>query len=394
MGNDENNNILLCDANFCVLPILENLKRWNLNVTIVGVLDTDPGHHLANRSVKIDYSDVVSLDKNIGESVYAGIVPGCNDRAYLSLAEIADKKGFPGYDKFDTVLKIHLKHQFRKFAEQQNYPIPKAVDSIEKIEALKFPVLVKPVDSFSGKGVNKANSLEELSLYWETAKENSKSGLVLAEEFVEGNLYSHSAFIKNKKILIDFFVNEYCTVYPYQVNSSNLSTLISDTVKQKLRDWLETFAQDLDLCDGLVHTQFISDNNTFHLIEVARRCPGDLYSQLIKRSTGVDYAALYAMPFCNIPLPDTVEVKENNFISRHTVSTDEDCVFISAGLEVECVGYTNIQLMRSGDILRAAPYGKSGIYLIEHNSSEAMECLTEKLKDYVVIETLDTPLQD
>ena len=67
-----------------------------------------------------------------------------------------------------------------------------------------------------------------------SAKQFSKSGAVIAEEFVDGKLYSHSAFIKNKKIVVDFFVNEYCTVYPYQVNSSNISKQLSQKIQQGL----------------------------------------------------------------------------------------------------------------------------------------------------------------
>ena len=64
--------------------------------------------------------------------------------------------------------------------------------------------------------------------------------------------------------------------------------------------------------DGLIHTQFISDNNTFSLIEVTRRCPGDLYSKLIQMSTGINYSELYSMPFMGLELPINVEKIRTN----------------------------------------------------------------------------------
>ena len=382
-------NILLCDANFCVLPIVASIMSKNYNLSVVGSLANDPAHQIAHQSILLDYSNVTLLRAHIVKNHYDYIVPGCNDRSYLSLAEIAGEFRYPGFDDYETVLTIHHKDKFRAFAKEKGYPIPKFVDDIDKISTLNFPIIIKPIDSFSGKGTNKVDRITRVKQSWNEALEFSKTGSVIAEEFIEGNLYSHSAFIKNKKIVIDFFVSEYCTIYPYQVNSSNISTLLSIDVQEKLKSWTEQFAQDLDLVDGLIHTQFISDNNTFSLIEVTRRCPGDLYSKLIQMSTGVNYSELYSIPFMGLELPSNVEKNQKKFISRHTVSVDRECVFIASTIQLKNAIIDNIQLKTSGQKMKAAPFDKSGIYFIEFNNSQEMEKKTEMLKDYILIETLN-----
>lgn len=387
-------NILLCDANFCVLPILQSIMSKGDKLSVVGSLLSDPAHKLADSSVPINYVDIELLEKHILENKYDFLVPGCNDRSYLSLAKIAEKLNYPGFDKYDTVLNIHHKDKFRTFAQLQKYPVPKAVTKFEDIKDLKFPLIIKPVDSFSGKGTNKVESIADIEKYWDEAKKFSTTGDIIVEEFIEGKLYSHSAFIKNKKIVIDFFVNEYCTVYPYQVNSSNIATKLNDKIQKGLREWTEQFAQDLNLVDGLIHTQFISDNETFSLIEIARRCPGDLYSQLIEKSTGVNYAQLYSLPFIGEELPTIIEKKEKRFISRHTVSVDKECIFISSRVNLENKNIQNVQLKYSGERMKTAPFDKSSIYFIEHKFLEEMENLTEEMKKYIIIETLDISKKD
>ena len=386
-------NILLCDANFCVLPILQSLKQKKYNLTVVGSLLSDPAHQIADNSVAINYANTELLSTHIAEQAYDFIVPGCNDMSYLSLAAIAEKFNYLGFDKYETALTIHHKDKFRALAETLNYPVPKAVKDIKNVSTLQFPIIVKPVDSFSGKGTNKVECLADVETFWKEAETFSKIGAVIAEEFIDGKLYSHSAFIKNKKIVVDFFVNEYCTVYPYQVNSSNISIELSQKIKDGLRKWTEQFAQDLDLVDGLIHTQFIADNDAFFLIEVARRCPGDLYSQLIEKSTGINYAELYSLPFIGEELPDSIK-KEIKYFSRHTVSVDKDCIFISSGINIESKNIQNIQLKYSGQKMKAAPFDKSGIYFIEHEQANKMDKLTEKLKDYISIQTLDIPINN
>lgn len=382
-------NILLCDANFCILPIVASIMSKNHNLSVVGSLKSDPAHQIAHKSIPLDYSNVELLRQHIINNNYDYIVPGCNDRSYLSLAEIADELQYPGFDNYETVLIIHHKDKFKAFAQKKGYPISKFVDDIDKISSLNFPIIIKPVDSFSGKGTNRVDQVKDVKKNWDEAVEFSKTSSVIAEEFVEGKLYSHSAFIKNKKIIIDFFVSEYCTVYPYQVNSSNISTQLSIDIQQKLKYWTEQFAQDLDLVDGLIHTQFISDNKTFSLIEVTRRCPGDLYSKLIQMSTGINYSELYSMPFMGLDLPDIVEKKEKKFISRHTASIDHECVFIGSIIKLKNENIENIQLKTSGQIMKAAPFDKSGIYFIEFNDAKEMEDKTEMLKDYIFIEKLN-----
>jgi hypothetical protein len=44
--------------------------------------------------------------------------------------------------------------------------------------------------------------------------------------------------------------------------------------------------------------------------------------------------------------------------------------------------------------MKPAPFDKSGIYFIEHDSTKEMEDKTEKLKDYIIIETLDISTKD
>lgn len=381
--------VLLCDANFCVLPIAQSLMSKNYILSVVGSLLNDPAHQLADKSIPINYADINLLYSHILENKYNFLVPGCNDMSYLSLSKIAEELSYPGFDSFKTSLTIHHKDKFRLFSQINNYPVPKSVNSFSEIEKLNFPIIIKPVDSFSGKGTIKVEKIENAKRHWEEAKKFSKTGDIIAEEFIDGKLYSHSAFIKNKKIIVDFFVNEYCTVYPYQVNSSNITIKLSSKVKEGLQNWTEKFAEDLDLVDGLLHTQFISDNNTFSLIEVSRRCPGDLYSQLIEKSTGVNYAELYSMPFIGEKLPNKIIKDKNKFISRHTVSVDKECIFLSSAINIKSRSIQNVQLKYSGQKMKVAPFDKSGIYFIEFDNSEEMEEKTQRLKEYVFLETLD-----
>jgi len=295
----------------------------------------------------------------------------------------------PGYDRPETTALLHKKDKFRELCRKHGFATPRSVSSPSQASALTFPIMVKPSDSFSGRGIIKVDHPGELESAIEYSKVLRGSESIVIEEFIEGNLYSHSAFLRDGKIAVDFFVNEFCTVHPYQVNSSHLCVELDGKVVRGLREWLESFATTLELTDGLVHTQFVSSGGSFYLIEVMRRCPGDLYALLIAKSTGVPYAQLYASAFCGLAVARIENPRVSKFFSRHTVSVPQECVFLSSRIELRNASISFVPLKKTGETLRAVPMDRAGIYFIEHSTAKEMAEITPKLKNYVAVETLE-----
>jgi biotin carboxylase len=379
--------VLLCDAAFSAVPILFALRDAGFRVAVCGARPDDPGHGLADLSFLMDYSDRELLLRTVESEGIDFLVPGCTDVSYLSCAWVAERLHLPGFDTLETTLTINRKHKFRELCRTQGFPTPRSVLTPSEISKLRFPILVKPTDSFSGKGIIKVNGPDELSQAIDRAKAVTGTRSLVFEEFVEGKLYSHSAFLRKGKIVDDFFVREYCTVHPYQVNSSHLCIGLKPEIVRGVRQWLESFSAVLGLADGLVHTQFISDGSNFHLIEVTRRCPGDLYALLIEKSTGLPYVGMYAAAFCGLDHPHRQNIQEARFVSRHTVSVEHDCVFFASRITIPDARISFVPLKKVGEPLRAAPLDRAGIYFIEHDSVTQMKEVTPDLKHCVIIES-------
>ncbi|MEE7547471.1 carbamoyl-phosphate synthase small subunit, partial [Xanthomonas sp. Kuri4-1] len=278
-------------------PLLQAALDVGAEVTVCSGKPGDPGHRLAHRSVVMDYSDVDAVLALARQRAPAALLPGVTDVSYLTGAEVASRLGLPGFDPPETAEIVFRKDRFRAYAERQGLPVPRAVTAPARIGELRFPVLVKPADAYSGRGIVRVDEPVGLEPAYREALAASASGQAVIEEFRPGQLHSHSAFVRQGRIVCEFYVDEYCTVYPYQVNSSCLATAMSPTLKDRVSACLQHIVADLRLCDGLVHTQFIASGEDFWLIELTRRCPGDLYSHLIEYATGAPYAALFAAPF-------------------------------------------------------------------------------------------------
>ncbi len=380
---------LLVGSSFSAAPIFFSLKKRGLHVTVCGSLPGDPCHQYADASLFIDYSDREKLLQAVQNGAFDYLVPTCNDYAYLSSAWVAEQLGFKGFDSFATTEILHTKKLFRDRTAQFDFPAPrKLTESSFQEGLLALPCLVKPVDSFSGRGIHKVTSWEALAPAIEEAKRASRSGEFVVEEFVQGSLHSHSAFVANHQIHEDFFVDEFCTTYPYQVNCSNHPSRLGDNVRTGVRAAMSRLATELGIVDGLLHTQFIAEGDKFWIIECMRRCPGDLYGSLVERSTGVDYTSMFVQPFVNEPYVAPQPRGAERFMARHTISSEQPLVNFSFVPCIPAEELEIIQLKSSGEKLSAAPFDKLAILLARFPSREAMLLTAPVLATQVSIQSL------
>ena len=199
----------------------------------------------------------------------------------------------------------------------------------------------------------------------------SKSNGFLVEEFVEGQLYSHSAFIINKEIYKDFIVEEHCIANPFAVDTSWVDINFCPQNLNEIRNQVNTIARKLNLIDGLLHTQFIQSNNKLWIIEITRRCPGDLYSLLIEKSTGFRYAEEYCKHFLrNKNFGNQLTVCKNDLI-RHTITSIEQQDFSTLEFNYSIHINEFLPISTYGSKLMSAPKGRVGLLFIKADISES-----------------------
>ncbi|QDX29674.1 ATP-grasp domain-containing protein [Dickeya poaceiphila] len=378
---------LMLDAGFSALPLLEASMEKGKSVAVCSGKPSDPGHLRATHSIVEDYSDKETILNIVKKGNIKAILPGVTDVSYDTGAWVAQALGMPGFDPVDITRILHKKDFFRAYAQRKGLPVPKAVSDISAVGQLTLPFLVKPVDSYSGRGVSLVHHVQDIQSAYQAAIAASVSGQVVIEEFKEGSLHSHSAFIRNGEIACEFFVDEHCTVYPYQVNSSCIAHNMSDTLKDAVSDCISDIVSDLKLCDGLLHTQFIARDDTFWLIELTRRCPGDLYSQLIRYSTGVPYAEYFVAPFLSIQLPfNSKRPSARNYVGRHTVSVSESTIFNALRYhQLPGALLESVVLKKSGEKLNPAPGDRAAVVFMTFDDKTDLLSNIVNLKNHFVV---------
>ena len=392
MKKKNNKKVLLVGSSFSAAPLFFALKRYGFDISVCGSLPDDPCHGYADKSYFVDYSKPENLEDILSKGEYDYLVPSCNDYSYMSCSKVAANYNFPGFDGYNIALSLHTKDGFRTITKDLNIPSPSYFKYSSKQHVaeseLKFPLLVKPTASFSGIGMTMVTHRSQLQSALTRANVGARPGEIVLEEFVEGSLHSHSAWLKNGKIHFEFFVDEYCTVYPYQVNCSHHPSSISDEVKNRVSKYINLISSNLKLTDGLIHTQFLKKGDDIYLIETMRRCPGDLFGKMIFISTGIDYADLFVRPFVDKAIDEIQMDSPHLPIGRHTISTKEKLVFDSLSFEIDSTSTQFVPLKNSGDLLMPAPFDKLGIIFSQFADYKTMRDVTPRFSELIKIDEL------
>lgn len=258
--------------------------------------------------IDIDYSNTVQVQGVLEGLKVDSVIPGATDKSFHSWLEIT-KRGEPyGPTANPRELDFALdKLSLSRLLSELEVRHPLTVDTTGIDLSDQFfdqPIVVKPSDSFSGRGISILCRPEEtlLALAIQEARRFSESNRVLVQRYISGPLFSGSAFFVQGVLVQLHVVREKCLGAVPAVNLSYVSTELEPESIFLLTQTLEKVARATGKESGLLHSQFIVGPQGPEFIEVFERLPGDLYGRLIEISTGFPFHRAYLAGYIPISL--------------------------------------------------------------------------------------------
>ncbi|MCR2831981.1 ATP-grasp domain-containing protein [Acidithiobacillus ferrooxidans] len=362
--------VLLLDPAFSSVPIHDYLAGIGNEVWTMGSRVNDPlAVSYPDRWIKGDYNDIDLVSRVLETYHFDVVVPGCTDVSMETYVRVGLQPHYHYTLEADQILS--KKPLFRKLCDELDLPAPQAV-SIDRLPNSGW-YICKPADSFSGRGVmifdsaDRSAALDAIT----HAKMHSPTGQVVCEEFIDGQLYSYSAFIENGNVDVSYIVREGSRYDQFSVDTSYFVDDYNPALEGQLRDSVESVCRTLGLCDGLLHVQFIDVGDRVALIEMTRRCPGDLYSKLIEYSTGQPYAARYASYF--IGQKTEAVATRRRFVLRHTIKHTSLDNFRGFDLDFGSCLFQLVPTIRLGEQLDPSTNMRVGLAFIEMPDQATLE---------------------
>lgn len=404
--------LLLLGGGHAEIPLIQAAQALGYYVITTGNAREGLGHPYADKNVFADFSDKEAMLELARSENVDAVCSGCNDFALLSTAYVCEKLGLPGHDSFETALQIHHKDKYRALAEKLGIATPRAITVktcadeafARAVAPLTYPIIVKPVDLTGGKGILRANNLEEAITAYKNACSRTREDHIVVEEFVEGSNHGFSAFLIGGKVAFCFADNEQYFLNKYMVSGANTpSTTAPAGIGQLVRD-SEKLAAHLHLVDGILHIQYIERaDGTPVIIEICRRAPGDLYIKFVKYATGVDYPKMIvsAETGATVCAPEVScsgpavscggPVAHVKPFLRHCIMAEREGTVhgVVFAPEIQKNIVEKFLWFKAGEKTGDPLYYKAGIVFLQFDSIAEMAEKTAKMTDYIHIEMSD-----
>jgi hypothetical protein len=357
---------LLVDTGFSARPLLVAARALSYETAIVGGRSDDFLAASIKPFFHSDYSNSDTIGQLFDSQGFSGLIPGCTDVSYQTCSALLGRPAVRGVDSSELSRCLHDKAAFRALCYTLNLPAPECPDAQAAL-APEQSVIVKPVDSYSGRGISvvEAGQHEQFQSARDRACRESRSDTCIVEAFVSGQLYSTSAFIRDGRIVQSFLVEEHCGETDYAVRLSRTVAESRGGNRARTESDIQAIASHLALQDGLMHLQWIEDGQDYWLIELTRRCPGDLYARLIQLSTGYDYALAYVAPFLGseVHSDKACASRQDKGVLRMTVHGTANTVFCGVTFNSAVRVIEFVPTLASGDLIGGST--RVGVLFIE-----------------------------
>lgn len=284
--------VMILNGSLSEIPLIEEAHKLGYYVVTSGNAPSLIGHAYADEYIPCDYSDKEAVLDLVRKHRIDRIISCANDFGAITASYVAEKMGWPGHDSYETTLLMHQKDIMKSFFLSNGIRTPESVPFQDKhaaeayVKHAKYPLIVKATDLTGGKGINRADNVEQAQKAVEIAFDTSRVGHIVIEEFVVGHQESIVGFIANKKIICAMSCNCYSPINPYLIQSEIMPSDYYQTLKNELVGIMQTICDLLDLKDGVLTLQYIVQDGVPYIIELMKRCLGNQFLTPVSAVTG------------------------------------------------------------------------------------------------------------
>lgn len=359
--------ILVLAGGFDQIALINELKARGNYVCLADYFENSPAKKYADKHFRISTLDEEAVYQLALEEHIDLITTACTDQALMTVASVSERMNLPCYVSAETAKNVTNKAYMKKKFSEFNIPTAswtllehEGTFNQDLSKSIIFPMIVKPCDCNSSKGVVKVNSFSEMEQAIHQAFLLSRSKKVVIEDYKEGEEISIDVWKDSEgaKILSvsgtgkimenteNFTI--YQSKYPVE-----MSEKLIDTIKDTANKICKAFK--LDNCPILI--QAIIKEDELSVIEFSARMGGGSKYKLIKYMSGVNIMQTYV----NRVLGDITQIIEPDWskkkIELNYVYTYNGTVSVIDGFD---------QYLQNGEIKELFQYRPLG-------------CVTEKM---------------
>lgn len=398
--------IMLLGGSRHQVPAIEAANRLGYRTVLCDYLPDNPGQYVADVFYQQSTTDRELMLEIAHEEGVSGVLSFGSDVAAPTASYIAEDMGLPG-NPLKSVEILSEKYLFRPYLAEHGFNSPKSAsfskdETPEQVlahaEGMHFPVLLKPTDSSGSRGVSvlREHSVEALAAALDYAREFSRNGILVLEEFIE---YSFPHLIGG-----DIFVAE------GQVRFWGLMSCLRDkklaalvpvgkaypaglSIEQDcaLKEEVQKLVSSLSLQFGEMNLEVImGPEGKPYIVELGARAGGNMIPLQLQDISGINLVeALVRYTMGEGPLDVTFEGNDK-VVATSVLHASKTGVFqcVSYAEELEPYIYRDMVYVEPGDHVEKLNYGSKaiGLVFLKFDSAEQMWDILNRISDLIDVE--------
>ncbi len=286
-----------------LIEIVQDAKEAGYYVIVTDYLDNSPAKKFADESWDLSITDVDGIVEKCRQEHVDGVMNYCIDPGQKPYQQICEKLGLPcvaGKEQFDIMTN---KDRFKEACLQYGVDIIPGftsfedVPSIEQLNSLKYPVIVKPVDGRASKGMSKCETEDELlHLGIPNALQNSRQKGYVVEKCIDNDemIIKYVAcdghiYLTTMSDVYNSYTKDHIRVY---MGSQSYPSKHYHEYLNKVNDKVINMLKSIGIKNGAISMTGFYDNGVFRFFDPSLRMGGAQDWRIPGYITGVDISKL------------------------------------------------------------------------------------------------------
>lgn len=311
---------LVLAGGFPQIALIKELKSRGIETLLADWGSNPVAKEYADKFYQVSTLDVEAIKSMAINENVDFLITACTDQALLTVAKVSEELKLPCYIDYKTALNVTNKAYMKKVFIKNDISTAKYVImgklDLKQLKELPFPLIVKPVDCNSSKGVKKVENIEELELAFAEAVSFSRTKTAIIEQYIDGPEISVDVYVENGKAHV------LCISNNDKISDKDKFIIFRGRCParetEKIREQIETIAQQIadafNLKNSPMLIQLITDGEKAYVLEFSARTGGG--TKFLRIKTLTEFDVIKAVVDLTLgQVPHVEEIKNKIFLA-------------------------------------------------------------------------------
>ena len=289
--------LLIIGANPETIPLVEKANEMGVRTIVTSNRSGDAAKKVAWKACDVDGMDVPGLIALAKEEQVDGVLVGVADMLVSAYCKVCQALGLPCYATQEIVDIFSFKDRFKSTCETYGihgvpeYYLDENLKE-EDIDKIEYPVMVKPVDGYSGLGITVCYGKEDIKPAVKKAIEISKSNRFIVERYMRcddmGLYYTFKDGICSASCIYDRYTTEEQNAGSRVCLGGTYPSKHIDRYFERMHDNAVRMFRNIGIKNGVLMLSAFFENDEFYVYDTGFRLQGEAPHLIMNEVNGFD----------------------------------------------------------------------------------------------------------